>query len=607
MPHLDDDGDLVRAYLQGDEGAFTDIYRRHAPLIFAVAVRSLGDRDQAEEVVASTFAHAAQRLGMLREPSKLRSWLLAVARAEVSHLIRSIVRERRRYERLVTVRPIEGDEPDTAESSYARDVLAIARAGLSTDDQALLGLVLSDISGRELADALGIDTGAADTRKSRLYDRLRLAIEVYWVTRPGRRECPELHQLLMHRNETVLSRALCRAVERHCRTCLLCEEERKGVTPLALLGLAPIPMFPAHLLAKSGSSLIIHLGEPSIPISQWRDDGFPPPRSHIALLRHPVAVGVAATVLVLGGTGLAVATTGHRGLNSRNTDIIRRDALKTVRAPISFRALSPSTSVVHASKVPSPAVSDLGAAKLTVVPTAPAPKEAVKTKKEKKKGRPGAPVSTAVTTKSTSTTVVVATTTPSLLVLDTASVDLGSSATSTVIAFHGEGASLTWTASVSVAWLAVTPSSGTIAPGASASLTVEMNRAIAPTGALDAAVTLTTATGTASATVSAMEYPPPSVVATKVPTCLPTQPATFAATVTSSAGIASVNLSLIVPGETSPTDQSMTLSGNSYETTVLGPFPRATGSATWSIIATDRDGKVNAPPASGTIPYGNCG
>jgi RNA polymerase sigma factor (sigma-70 family) len=601
MPDLDDDVGLVHAFLQGDEVAFTDIYRRYAPLVFAVALRSLGDRDQAEEVVASTFAHAAQRLGSLREPSKLRSWLLAVARAEVNHLLRSIVRERRRRDRVATVRPIEVDEANTAEISYARDVLAIAREGLSADDQVLLGLVLSEVSGRELADALGIDLGAADTRKSRLYDRLRLAVEVYWVTRPGRNECPELRQLLAHRNETAMSRALCRVVERHCRICEVCEEQRKAVAPLALLGLAPVPIFPAHLLATSGAGLIVRLGTPSIPISQWRNDGFPRARSHVALFRHPVGLGVAAMVIVLAGAGVAVGITGHRGTVAPNKGVIESSTTLPTQLPSIAKLPSTSTSTVStttSSTTPS-------VAKNVAVPTTTHPLHAVTTKnhtkKHRKKAHPSTTIPAPITTQTSSTTA------PSSLVIDTASVNFGSSATSAVIAFHDVGASLVWTASANETWLAVTPSSGTLAPGGSSSLTVEMNRASAPTGVLVGAVTLTTVAGSVSVAVSATEDPPPSVTVTAVPTCLPSQPATFAANVTAAAVVSSVIVSLTVPGETSPTEEPMSLSGGSYEATVAGPFPRTTGAATWSIVATDDDGKVSSPPTSGTIPYGSCG
>lgn len=257
---------LVARYLGGDELAFAEIYRRYSTELFHFAYRSLGDTEQAADVTESTFSLAASRLAHLRDASKLRAWLYAVMRNEISHLLRSTVRERRRLERLaahsgreqVEAAP-DDDGSGEGEGELARSVLAAARTGLTEDDQVLLGLVLSGLSSGEVAEALGIDVGAANTRKSRLYDRVRLSVEALWATTRGRRDCPELDELLRRRSDHELSRSLCRAVGRHFETCALCDERRRRLSPLSLLAAAPLPVLPARLawsnLAASFSGL----------------------------------------------------------------------------------------------------------------------------------------------------------------------------------------------------------------------------------------------------------------------------------------------------------------------------------------------------------------
>ena len=73
------DAELVRAHVAGDRAALAAIYDRYAPSLFDTATALLGDRDEAADVVQDTFLAAHQHLARLRDPSRLRAWLFAVA------------------------------------------------------------------------------------------------------------------------------------------------------------------------------------------------------------------------------------------------------------------------------------------------------------------------------------------------------------------------------------------------------------------------------------------------------------------------------------------------------------------------------------------------
>src|SRR5579863_3124446 len=103
MPPPQSDAELVLAFVSGNEFAFNEIFRRYGSLVFAASFRSLGDQTQAEEIVANVFSHAATRLHTLRDPAKLRAWLLAITSSEVNHLLRSVIRERHRRERAASM------------------------------------------------------------------------------------------------------------------------------------------------------------------------------------------------------------------------------------------------------------------------------------------------------------------------------------------------------------------------------------------------------------------------------------------------------------------------------------------------------------------------
>lgn len=90
------DADLVRRVRSGDEWAEEALYRRHAARTHAVALRLLGRRSDAEDVLQDSFVAAFGRLGGLREPDRFGPWLLTIAVRLVYQALR-----RRRLRRLI--------------------------------------------------------------------------------------------------------------------------------------------------------------------------------------------------------------------------------------------------------------------------------------------------------------------------------------------------------------------------------------------------------------------------------------------------------------------------------------------------------------------------
>jgi len=76
MPSRDDM--VVRAQA-GDRAAFGELVRRFGSLVYAVAVRRLGNPTEAEEVAQDVFAHSLTKLGQLRDPRCFPGWLRQIA------------------------------------------------------------------------------------------------------------------------------------------------------------------------------------------------------------------------------------------------------------------------------------------------------------------------------------------------------------------------------------------------------------------------------------------------------------------------------------------------------------------------------------------------
>jgi len=74
------DGELVERVLsRGDESAFRELYRRHSPVLFRLAVRLLGGSDpDAGDVLQEAWCRAFEGLRRFSGGSSLRTWLAGV-------------------------------------------------------------------------------------------------------------------------------------------------------------------------------------------------------------------------------------------------------------------------------------------------------------------------------------------------------------------------------------------------------------------------------------------------------------------------------------------------------------------------------------------------
>ena len=77
------DAQLVASYLAGDSSALGSIYDRYGQSLFDTATAMTNSRDDASDMVQDVLVLSAERLGQLRDPSRLKPWLFAILRNEV--------------------------------------------------------------------------------------------------------------------------------------------------------------------------------------------------------------------------------------------------------------------------------------------------------------------------------------------------------------------------------------------------------------------------------------------------------------------------------------------------------------------------------------------
>ena len=76
---LQDDVQLIRRTLSGDESAFGTLVQRHQKSVHALIWRKIGDFHHAEELTQDTFLQAYKKLGTLKDPNHFSGWLYVIA------------------------------------------------------------------------------------------------------------------------------------------------------------------------------------------------------------------------------------------------------------------------------------------------------------------------------------------------------------------------------------------------------------------------------------------------------------------------------------------------------------------------------------------------
>ena len=174
---------LSRRFVAGDESALAEVYRRWSPVIFTLALRSLGDRGDAEDVTQRTFVSAwTSRAGYDASKAKLSTWLVAIARRRIAdtHESRAKIRAiQAEMERFTSPDDLIREPPDLSESL----LVANEMQQLEPDAQAVMRLAFfDDLTHDEISRRLDMPLGTVKSHIRRSLTRMRNRLEVSHVT-----------------------------------------------------------------------------------------------------------------------------------------------------------------------------------------------------------------------------------------------------------------------------------------------------------------------------------------------------------------------------------------------------------------------------------------
>ncbi|MGH4008570.1 MAG: RNA polymerase sigma factor SigM [Pseudonocardiaceae bacterium] len=174
MTAVSSDADLIAAHVAGDPLAFTELVHRHRDRMWAIALRTLGDPDEAADAVQDAFISAFRAAGGFRGQAQVTTWL--------HRIVVNACLDRIRRNRARPTSPLPDAGP--GEPAVTLDAVAGQEARLAVDDaleslpaEQRAAIVLVDVEGysvAETAQLLGVAEGTVKSRCAR--GRARLAV-----------------------------------------------------------------------------------------------------------------------------------------------------------------------------------------------------------------------------------------------------------------------------------------------------------------------------------------------------------------------------------------------------------------------------------------------
>lgn len=172
------DAELLAAHVAGDPDAFGELVRRHRDRLYAVALRTAGDPEDAADALQDALVSAYRRAASFRGEAAVTTWL--------HRIVVNACLDRMRRRRTRPTVPLPDGDPETGYGELRDPRDDVDRLELRYEiDKALAALpveqraaiVLVDVEGMSVADAARVLDVAEGTIKSRCSrGRARLAV-----------------------------------------------------------------------------------------------------------------------------------------------------------------------------------------------------------------------------------------------------------------------------------------------------------------------------------------------------------------------------------------------------------------------------------------------
>lgn len=176
------DQELLSAHVGGDSQAFEELFNRHRDRLWAVALRTTGNPEEAADALQDAMISVLRNAGSFRGDAAVTTWM--------HRIVVNACLDRMRRARVRSTVPLPGSEDDRPDNlPDRRDDIAtkelqvvVQQALLELPEEQRVPIVLVDVEGypvEEVAVMLGIPSGTVKSRCSR--GRAKLAAHLAWM------------------------------------------------------------------------------------------------------------------------------------------------------------------------------------------------------------------------------------------------------------------------------------------------------------------------------------------------------------------------------------------------------------------------------------------
>ena len=183
---VDDNVQLIRRILSGDDEAFSTLMRKHQDGVHALIWRKIGDFHTAEEITQDTFIQVYKKLGTLEDLNRFEGWLYVIANRRCINWIK---RNKAKMDRL-NMQSLEDTPPEEVEkASYEYHISQQRETEITKHRQNLAKTLLQQLpesertvvtlhylgkmTAKEIGKFLGVSVNTIKSRLRRARKRLQ--------------------------------------------------------------------------------------------------------------------------------------------------------------------------------------------------------------------------------------------------------------------------------------------------------------------------------------------------------------------------------------------------------------------------------------------------